>query len=763
MRLRLLAPLPALAGACALVVLQGCGAGGGLTVDHGRKNPIPEDRLIVNDASMGGGPWTVGKYGGSLIYPTIGDPKSFNWIVNNDQNTSEVGRIAYADLMGINKYTQRVEPELARSYQINPENTEITVKLRRGLQWSDGEPFSMKDLVFTWRAIWNPHISTPARDSLSIADDKGVERYFYADFPDEETLHLTSPATFAILDRVFGEIWMVPAHEFKPQPEPPSVEAAGFVLSRASLYREADASSDAKMYWEAWFQPELIRLGRLVPEGADQDPANLEKLAEFKKRVAEWDKLMTDWATDFSGEWSTDLAADPDSAAEHLCTMGAFRIAQYVTGQYTIYTPNPYYWKFDAEGRRLPYLDKLYVWTVQNQDTMMVKFDSGEGDILSPVVPTDYARLKKHEASHGFTIHHVGSRLQDNHYYFNLHRAWTATVKAKNAQGKEEKRVYYRYPDKPAIADRFYEDFKVEVKDPALIARLREVKDWKPIVEPAKASAFQNVWFRRAVSSITDRDAIAQNVFAGLAVPLWSSIGPGYKDWFDETDIPKFPYDPKQAAEYLDKAGMNRYGPDGWRLAPNGRPFSFTIVTNATNEQRIQIGTLLAGELQKLKVNASVQPLDFNILLTKLQSSFDYDCVILGLGGGDVEQAANGNVYTSGGFTHVWAPKQPVPMTPEEAEVDRLFNTVKGGRTFAERKAAMHEIEKIISSQQFYIHTYASNLYIGGRNDIQNFQPALMEMNALWNAAVLYRAPVPGPPAGAPSQAPPPAASGPAR
>ncbi len=737
----------------ALLLLR-CGGGGGkIVVDHGEKNPIPEDRLIIDDSTLGGGPWTVGHYGGGIIYPTIGDPKSFNWIVNNDQSTSDVGRLAYADLIGLNKYTQRPEPELAKSYEISPDNTSITVHLRKGLQWSDGEPFNVDDVLFTWYALWNPHVSTPARDALSVQDENGEDRYFYLEVLDPLTLRVVSFKPFAILDRVFSDIWMVPRHHFTglaggfdPVKTMPSLEKAGFVISQKSLYDEARKSSDLKMYWEVWFQPELRRLGRIVAEGADQDPENQKKLAAYRGLVTEWDKKMGSWAAEFSSSWSTDLANDVDSAAKTFCTMGPYKIAQYVTGQYTIFTPNPYYWKFDSKGQRLPYVNKFYMWTVQNQDTMMVKFSSGEGDILNPVVPTDVYPLKSHEKTGGYTVYEVGGRLQDNHIYFNLHRASRATVKVRGHDGKEEDKVYYRYPDKPEIADRYYEDFKVEVKDPATLALLRATQTWKPIVDPARASVFQNVWFRRAVSAAIDRDAIAQNIFAGLARPAYTSLGPGYKDWFND-NVTKYPYDMAKAAQYLDQAGMTKRGPDGFRLTPGGKPFSFVITTNAQNEQRVQIGTLIAGNMQKLGVNAILQPLDFNTLLDKLQSTFEYDTIILGLGGGDVDQAANGNVYVSSGFTHVWAPKQPVPMTEAEAKIDKIFDTVKSGRVFADRVAAMHEIDEILAQQQFYIHTYTNILFVAGRNDIGNFKPALMENCAYWNGFMLYRGEK-GPPAG---------------
>jgi hypothetical protein len=86
-------------------------------------------------------------------------------------------------------------------------------------------------------------------------------------------------------------------------------------------------------------------------------------------------------------------------------------------------------------------------------------------------------------------------------------------------------------------------------------------------------------------------------------------------------------------------------------------------------------------------------------------------------------------------------------MTEAEAKIDKIFDTVKSGRNFADRVAAMHEIDEILAQQQFYIHTYTNILFVAGRNDIGNFKPALMENCAYWNGYMLYRGEK-GPPAG---------------
>src|SRR5258705_4222931 len=43
-----------------------------------------------------------------------------------------------------------IKPNIARSFTVSPDNTSITVQLRRGMKWSDGEPFTPDHIIF-WK------------------------------------------------------------------------------------------------------------------------------------------------------------------------------------------------------------------------------------------------------------------------------------------------------------------------------------------------------------------------------------------------------------------------------------------------------------------------------------------------------------------------------------------------------------------------------------------------------------------------------------
>ena len=68
-----------------------------------------------------------------------------------------------AGLLGFDVPTQQVKPGLAESWTNSPDGKTWTFKLRKNLRWSDGEPLTADDVVFTWNdVIYNPEINRHA-------------------------------------------------------------------------------------------------------------------------------------------------------------------------------------------------------------------------------------------------------------------------------------------------------------------------------------------------------------------------------------------------------------------------------------------------------------------------------------------------------------------------------------------------------------------------------------------------------------------------
>ena len=61
--------------------------------------------------------------------------------------------------------------------------------------------------------------------------------------------------------------------------------------------------------------------------------------------------------------------------------------------------------------------------------------------------------------------------------------------------------------------------------------------------------------FRQAISLAVDREAFAETVFLGAAVPIWGPITAGNRVWF-WPDVPRYPYDATRARELLRGIGL---------------------------------------------------------------------------------------------------------------------------------------------------------------------------------------------------------------
>ena len=149
--------------------------------------------------------------------------------------------------------------------------------------------------------------------------------------------------------------------------------------------------------------------------------------------------------------------------------LGPYRLKEYVAGQRIVLERNPYYWKQDSSGTRLPYLDELVFLFVPSEDAQVIRFQSGETDVLSRFGADDFEVLQKQQAARNYRVYDLGPGLEYNFLFFNLN--------------------------------------DVNSKDLPEVAR--------------KQSWFRDVRFRQAVSSAIDRDGIIQLVYHGRATPLW--------------------------------------------------------------------------------------------------------------------------------------------------------------------------------------------------------------------------------------------------
>jgi peptide/nickel transport system substrate-binding protein len=211
---------------------------------------------------------------------------------------------------------------------------------------------------------------------------------------------------------------------------------------------------------------------------------------------------------------------------------------------------NPYYWKVDPEGQQLPYIDRLELTLVENNEAVATQ-------ALSCQIDMQYRNmdLKK------FPL--FVSKAKECDY---------RVIKWLSANGSQ----VFLWPNQSYAGD------------------------------PVLRKIFQDRNFRIGLSLAIDRKKINSVAYldqgvinAPTVVPDSAYYVPGVAKLYQD-------YNPKQAAEYLDKAGL-KLGPDGKvRLRPDRKPLEVTIETSLTGAD-LDTVQLVAADWEAVGVKAAVK------------------------------------------------------------------------------------------------------------------------------------------------------------
>ena len=163
----------------------------------------------------------TGRYGGRLVVGQRSEPKTLNPVTATDAVSREVFERLHADLIGINRATQKTEPALAKSWKMSPDGRTFTLKLRKGIRFSDGHPFDADDVVFSFTVYLDEAVSSPQRDLLLI-DGKPLT----ISKLDQYTVRFSLPRPYAAAERLFDSFAILPRHILeKPHREGKFVQA----------------------------------------------------------------------------------------------------------------------------------------------------------------------------------------------------------------------------------------------------------------------------------------------------------------------------------------------------------------------------------------------------------------------------------------------------------------------------------------------------------------------------------------------------------
>ena len=204
---------------------------------------------------------------------------------------------------------------------------------------------------------------------------------------------------------------------------------------------------------------------------------------------------------------------------------------------------------------------------------------------------------------------------------------------------------------------------------------------------------FQDQRVRQALSHAIDRQELVDGVLLGLGQVAHGPYKPG--TWPHNPDVRTYAYDPQRALELLAEAGWRDSTGDGL-LDKDGRTFTFTILTNQGNDQRIKAGEIVQRRLREIGIDVRLRVIEWASFLKEFVTPGNFDAIIMGW-----TIPPDPDAYA------VWHSASARPgglnfIGFENAEVDELLE--KGRRTLDqdERKKYYDRFQEILAEEQPY-------------------------------------------------------------
>jgi peptide/nickel transport system substrate-binding protein len=355
-----------------------------------------------------------------------------------------------------------------------------------------------------------------------------------------------------------------------------------------------------------------------------------------------------------------------DTPPEKLIGTGPYRMTQYVPAQYVRFKRNPDYWKRDDAGQPLPYLEEQTLLIVPNQDTLYLKFRAGQTDIHQPR-PEEIADLQRDSQQLNITVSEIGIDTGTQFVVFN------------------------RSP-------RHYE--REGKRDPQLT--------W-----------FTDKHFLQGLAHAIDKQSMTVNCFSGYGVPAVADISPENK-LFHNPNLADYSYNLDEARRVLAEGGYALK--DGVLRDRDGNAIEFSLYTNSGNQLREQMSAILKEDWTKLGMKVTYRPLDFPALVEKLDTTFDWDAILIGFTGG-IEPHNGANMLRSSGNLHMWNPNQTTPATDWEKTIDTLVEEGSRELNREKRRRVYWKIQEILHIELPMIQTVRQRMFVAVKNYVQNYEP----------------------------------------
>ena len=132
---------------------------------------------------------------------------------------------------------------------------------------------------------------------------------------------------------------------------------------------------------------------------------------------------------------------------------------------------------------------------------------------------------------------------------------------------------------------------------------------------------------RKAIAHALDYQTIIDSVYLGRGYQIASNVLPAV-EWAHDPSIAPYGYDQELAGQLLEEAGWVDSNGDGIR-EKDGADLKLTLITNAGNKVREDLGALVQDQLGQVGISVDFQAIDFGTLVDQLLAQ-TYDMVIIG-------------------------------------------------------------------------------------------------------------------------------------
>ncbi len=361
------------------------------------------------------------------------------------------------------------------------------------------------------------------------------------------------------------------------------------------------------------------------------------------------------------------------SPHKEAAVLGPFQTGEYKPGAYVLLKRNPNYWKRDANGHALPYLDSIRMEIQQNRELELLRFRRGELDIINKLDPDMYDRLSS-EMPHA--VVDAGPSLDWEVVFFN---------QVQNAPMPEYKRRWFRSAD-----------------------------------------------FRRAISEGIRRDDIVRIVYHGHARPAAGPVSVANRFWLNPAVKPGSGSE-AAAMALLEKAGFRRIG--STLLDSAGNKVEFSLISNSGNKLHERMLALIQQDLARLGIQLNVVVLDFPSVIERISRTFNYEAVLMAFTNVDLDPSIGQmNIWMSSAANHQWNPNEKAPETAWEAEVDKLMEAQNASQDPKKRKAYFDQVQQIVSEQAPMLFLVNPNALSAVSPNVKNVTPAVLSPQIYWNA-----------------------------